>query len=87
MAFFSTTKAIINVSDGGLVLRVGEEVVIFKISYSMRYTLEQDDTCYFLDDLDVTMSNSVQEVVHDDPLSLCIVQAREEKEDDLELGM
>ena len=31
------------------------------------------------------MFGSVQEVMHDDPLSLCIIQAKEEEEDDLEL--
>ena len=51
----------------------------------MGHSLEQDDTCYFLDDLDITVSDSVQEVVHNNPLKLCIIQAKEEKEDNLKI--
>ena len=75
----------INVSDGRLVLKVGEKEVIFKISDAMRHSLEQDDTCYFLDNLYIIVSSSVQEVIHDDPLKLCILQAKEEEEDDTKI--
>ena len=51
----------------------------------MRHSLEQDETCYFLDDPDITLSDSVQEVVQDDPLKLCIDKAKEEEEDDLKI--
>ena len=51
----------------------------------MRHSLKQDNTYYFLNDLDVTISGSMQEVVHDDPLSLCIIQARGEEEYDPKL--
>ena len=77
--FLATTRAILDVSDGMLVLRVGEEQVIFKISDIMRHSLELDDTFYFLNDLDITMFGFVQEVLHDNPLKLCIVQAKEEE--------
>ena len=80
-----TTRAIIDVSDGRLVLRVGEEEVIFKISDALRHSLEQNDTCYFHDDFDITVFGSVQEVVDFDPLKACILQAKERKEDDLEI--
>ena len=58
-SFLATARAIIDVSDRRLVLRVGEEEVIFKIFDAIRHLLEQDDTCYFLDDIDITVSGSV----------------------------
>ena len=58
--FLATTRAIIDVSDGKLVLRVGKEEVIFKIFDAMRHSLEKDDMCYFLDNLDVIVFDFVQ---------------------------
>ena len=57
--FLAIARAIIDVSDGRLVLRVRKEEVIFKIFDAMRHSLEQDDTCYFLDDFNITVSSSV----------------------------
>ena len=51
----------------------------------MRHSQEQNYTCYFLNDLEVTVFDSMQEVLHDDLLSLCIDQTKEEVENNLEL--
>ena len=48
----------------------------------MRHSLQQDDTCYFLDDFNIKLFDFVQEIRHDDPLKVCIIQAKERKEDD-----
>ncbi|KAK5792870.1 hypothetical protein PVK06_033996 [Gossypium arboreum] len=50
--FLATARAVINVSDGKLVLRVGNEEIIFKIYDAMRFSTEQDDSCYFIDSID-----------------------------------
>ena len=53
----------------------------------MRHSLEQDDTCYFLDDFDIIVSRSMQEIEHDNPLKVWIMQAKEKEEDDPEISM
>ena len=78
--FLATARAIIDVSDGKLVLRVGDEEVTFKIHNAMRHSLEEDDTCYYLDSTDIVVSDCLQELVHDDPLEMCLVQGREESD-------
>ena len=74
--FLATTRAIIDVSDGRLVLGVGEKEIIFKISDAMRHPVEQDDICYFLDDINIMVSNSVQGIVNSNRLKVCIVKVK-----------
>ena len=47
--FLATSKAIIVVSDGRMVLRVGDEEVEFKLPDAVKLSLDFDDSCYFLD--------------------------------------
>ncbi|KAK5803070.1 hypothetical protein PVK06_030710 [Gossypium arboreum] len=50
--FLATAGVVIDVGDGKLVLRVGDEEIIFKIYDAMRFSREQDDSCYFIDSID-----------------------------------
>ncbi|KAK5846099.1 hypothetical protein PVK06_002370 [Gossypium arboreum] len=56
--FLATVRAVIDVGDGKLVLRVGDEEIIFKIYDAMRFSREQDDSCYFMDSIDHTTQDS-----------------------------
>ncbi|GKE22628.1 ribonuclease H-like domain-containing protein, partial [Tanacetum coccineum] len=47
--FLATTRAVIDVHDGKLSLRVGEERVTFNIGKSMKFASSQDDCLYFVD--------------------------------------
>ncbi|KAK8954477.1 hypothetical protein KSP39_PZI002182 [Platanthera zijinensis] len=47
--FLATSRAIIDVSNGKLLLRVGDDEVTFSINPSMRNSLSNDDSCYHLD--------------------------------------
>ncbi|XP_076909772.1 uncharacterized protein LOC143567187 [Bidens hawaiensis] len=47
--FLRTAKALIDVFDGKITLRVGEENVTFDVVKSMRNSSSQDDSVYFLD--------------------------------------
>ncbi|XP_076954471.1 uncharacterized protein LOC143628913 [Bidens hawaiensis] len=47
--FLRTAKALIDVFDGKITLRVGEENVTFNVVKSMRNSNSQDDSVYFLD--------------------------------------
>ncbi|XP_052488025.1 uncharacterized protein LOC128041754 [Gossypium raimondii] len=79
--FLTTARAIIDVDDGKLVLRVGDEEIIFKIYDAMPFSKEQDDSCYFIDSNNHVIQDSLQEIVHKDTLELCLFQ-REEVDDD-----
>ncbi|KAK5838672.1 hypothetical protein PVK06_007407 [Gossypium arboreum] len=70
--FLATARAIIDVGDGELVLRVGDEEIIFKIYDAMRFSREQDDSCYFIDSIDHATQDSLQEIIHKDTLELCL---------------
>ncbi|XP_076960324.1 uncharacterized protein LOC143636677 [Bidens hawaiensis] len=47
--FLRTAKALIDIFDGKITLRVGEENVSFDVVKSMRNSSSQDDSVYFLD--------------------------------------
>ncbi|KAK5775799.1 hypothetical protein PVK06_043741 [Gossypium arboreum] len=78
--FLATARAIIDVGDGKLVLRVGDEKIIFKIYDAMRFSREQDDSCYFIDSIDHTTQDSFQEITQKDTMELYLAQ--EEETDD-----
>ncbi|KAK5811988.1 hypothetical protein PVK06_027382 [Gossypium arboreum] len=61
--FLAIARAVIDVGDGKLVLRVGDEEIIFKIYDAMRFSREQDDSCYFIDSIDHITQDSFQEIV------------------------
>ena len=66
--FLATSKALIDVSNGKLALRIGDEEVTFDITDSMRQSLNLDDSCYYLDMIELQIENYLQEIVGDDPL-------------------
>ncbi|KAK8957227.1 hypothetical protein KSP39_PZI000978 [Platanthera zijinensis] len=47
--FLATSRAVIDVSNGKLLLRVGDEEVTFTIDASMKNSLSNDDSCYYLE--------------------------------------
>ncbi|XP_022003937.1 uncharacterized protein LOC110901412 [Helianthus annuus] len=49
--FLATARAVIDVYDGKLTLRVNKDEVTFDIQHSMRHTRQHDDTLYFIDTL------------------------------------
>ncbi|KAK5784924.1 hypothetical protein PVK06_039465 [Gossypium arboreum] len=75
--FLATARAIIDVGDGKLVLRVGDKEIIFKIYDAMRFSREQDDSCYFIDSIDHTAQGSFQEIIQKDTTELYLVPKEE----------
>ncbi|KAG8490843.1 hypothetical protein CXB51_014050 [Gossypium anomalum] len=80
--FLAIARAVIDMGDGKLVLRVGDEEIIFKIYYAMRFSREQDDSCYFIDFIDHATQDSFQEIIQEDTTELYLAQ-EEESDDDL----
>ncbi|KAK5819402.1 hypothetical protein PVK06_024401 [Gossypium arboreum] len=75
--FLATARAVIDVGDGKLVLRVGDEEIIFKIYDAMRFSREQDDSCYFIDSIDHTTQDSFQEIIQKEMTKLYLAQEKE----------
>ncbi|XP_076923539.1 uncharacterized protein LOC143585691 [Bidens hawaiensis] len=46
--FLATARALIDVADGKLTLRVHDDTVTFDVQKSMRHTQQHDDTHYFI---------------------------------------
>ncbi|GJT66100.1 DNA-directed DNA polymerase [Tanacetum coccineum] len=54
--FFATARAMIDVFNEKITLRVGEDEVIFDVDQSIKRPLTEDDECYRIDDLDNTIN-------------------------------
>lgn len=50
--FLGTSQALINVKDGRMVVRVGEEEITFMLKMVMKHNMDFDDPCYFVDVVD-----------------------------------
>ncbi|XP_048227277.1 uncharacterized protein LOC125369302 [Ricinus communis] len=77
--FLATSRAIIDVCDGKLELKVGDETVTFDLNSSMRQSLYHDDTVFSVDLLDDVIDTQLQEILLDDPLQVAL-RAEDEHE-------
>lgn len=62
--FLPTSKALIDISGGMIVLRASDEEAVFGLPKDMRHSLDNDDTCYSIDTIDVIVSEHVQEIIY-----------------------
>ncbi|XP_048231763.1 uncharacterized protein LOC125370425 [Ricinus communis] len=76
--FLAGSRAVIDVCDGKLQIRVGDETITFDLSTSIRHSLDHDDTVYSVDVLDDIVESQLQEILLDDPLQVAL-QADEEE--------
>ena len=49
--FFATCRALLDIQDGNMTLRTGDEEAIFKLLEAMKHPMEHDDTSYSIDDI------------------------------------
>ncbi|GJR04111.1 reverse transcriptase domain-containing protein [Tanacetum coccineum] len=61
--FLATTRAMIDVFNKRITLRVGDEEVIFDVDQSIKKPPTDDDECYGIDDLDQTIHLEAQELM------------------------
>ena len=66
--FLTTSQALIDVRDGKLVFRMGNEEVTFKLPNAMKHSLDFDDSCYYVNVIDDFVDDYVQELMRVDPL-------------------
>ncbi|GJU88715.1 ribonuclease H-like domain-containing protein [Tanacetum coccineum] len=64
--FLATTRAMIDVFNKKITLRVGDDEVIFDIDQSIKRPSTKDDKCYGIDDLDNTINAEAQELLAND---------------------
>ncbi|XP_075475256.1 uncharacterized protein LOC142505999 [Primulina tabacum] len=78
--FLATGKALIDVQEGKLRLRVGEEEITFDVFNALKHTLHSD-SCYRIDAVDALVSDYVQDALGD-PLEATLTTELED--DDLD---
>ncbi|GJY91225.1 DNA-directed DNA polymerase [Tanacetum coccineum] len=64
--FLATTRAMIDVFNKKITLRVGDDEVIFDVDQSIKRPPTEDDECYNIDDLDDTINIETQELLGSD---------------------
>ncbi|GJV88256.1 DNA-directed DNA polymerase [Tanacetum coccineum] len=80
--FLATTRAMIDVFNTKITLRVGNEEVIFDVDQSIkRPPTTPDDECYGINFLDVMIHSKTQELLEDDQLDSFLVSILEESID------
>ncbi|GKE44632.1 DNA-directed DNA polymerase [Tanacetum coccineum] len=61
--FLATARAMIDVFNKKITLRVGDDKVIFDVDQSIKRLPNEDDECYRIDDLDNTINAEAQELL------------------------
>ncbi|GKD61471.1 DNA-directed DNA polymerase [Tanacetum coccineum] len=61
--FLATARAMIDVFNKKITLRVGDDEVIFDVDQSIKRLTTEDDECYGIDDLDETINEEAQELL------------------------
>ncbi|GKC53898.1 DNA-directed DNA polymerase, partial [Tanacetum coccineum] len=61
--FLATARAMIDVFNKKITLRVGDDEVIFDVDQSIKIPTTKDDECYGIDDLDQTINEEAQELL------------------------
>ncbi|GJR21682.1 DNA-directed DNA polymerase [Tanacetum coccineum] len=64
--FLATARAMIDVFNKKITLRVGDDEVIFDVDQSIKRPPTEDDECYRIDDLDNTINAEAQELLAND---------------------
>ncbi|GJX83784.1 DNA-directed DNA polymerase, partial [Tanacetum coccineum] len=64
--FLATARAMIDVFNKKITLRVGSEEVIFDVYQSMKKPRTEDEECYEIDDLDTVIQSATQELLEGD---------------------
>ncbi|XP_039123362.1 uncharacterized protein LOC120259978 [Dioscorea cayenensis subsp. rotundata] len=67
--FLATSQALIDVMDGRMVLRVGDEEVVFKLKDAMSHSMDGDDMWYALDIIDDCVLDFMQDTWMKDNLT------------------
>ncbi|GJU77727.1 DNA-directed DNA polymerase [Tanacetum coccineum] len=81
--FLETTRAMIDVFNKKITLRVGDDEVIFDVDQSINRPTNEDDECYGIDDLDDTINEEERDEVKSEHLYLASANEIDEKKPEL----
>nr|GEW90111.1 hypothetical protein [Tanacetum cinerariifolium] len=80
-SFLATARAMIDVFNKTITLMVGNEDVIFYVDQTIKRPPAEEDECYGIDFLDITIHLKTQELLKDDQLDSFLVNNLEESID------
>nr|GFB86872.1 hypothetical protein [Tanacetum cinerariifolium] len=75
--FLATSRAMIDVFNKKITLRVGDDEVIFNVDQSIKRPTNEDNECYRIDDLDDTINMETQELLVNDKSDLFLLKGME----------
>nr|GEW97586.1 hypothetical protein [Tanacetum cinerariifolium] len=75
--FLATARAMIDVFNKKIMLRVGDDEVIFDVDQSIKRPSTEDDECYRIDYLDDTINTEAQELLTNDESDLFLLRGLE----------
>ncbi|GJV49382.1 DNA-directed DNA polymerase [Tanacetum coccineum] len=83
--FLATARAMIDVFNKKITLRVGDDEVIFDMDQSIKRSPAEDDECYGVDDLDDVINAEAQELLANDMSGLFLLKGMEKSIDQADL--
>ncbi|GJV20865.1 retrovirus-related pol polyprotein from transposon TNT 1-94 [Tanacetum coccineum] len=83
--FLVTARAMIDVFNKKITLRVGDDEVIFDVDQSIKKPPAEDDACYGIDDLDDTINAEVYELLANDRSDSFLLKGLEKSIDQSDL--
>ncbi|GKC18033.1 reverse transcriptase domain-containing protein [Tanacetum coccineum] len=83
--FLETARAMIDVFNKKIMLRAGDDEVIFDVDQSIKRPLVEDDECYGVDDLDDTINAEAQELLANDKPDSFLLKGLEKSIDQSDL--
>ncbi|GJZ85484.1 hypothetical protein Tco_0650823 [Tanacetum coccineum] len=83
--FLVTIRAMINVFNKKITLRVGDDEIIFDVDQSTKRPTTEDDECYGIDDLDKTINKEAQELLANKELDSFLSRGLEKSIDQSDL--
>ncbi|GJW56510.1 DNA-directed DNA polymerase [Tanacetum coccineum] len=83
--FLAIARAIIDVFNKKITLRVGDDEVIFDVDQSIKRPPAEDDECYGVDDLDDTINVKAQELLANDKSDTFLLKGLEKSIDQSDL--
>ena len=82
--FLATARAVIDVEESKLTLRIGDEELVIKMAAAMKHSMCVDDSCYSIDIIDHSVNAHMDEVLCKDGLELSLTWGEERYTDNPE---
>ena len=78
--FLATSRAVIDIKEGKLTLRIGDEELVIKMATALKCSMSVDDVCYSIDIIDSLVDEHLEDILSKDRLQLSLTRGEEENE-------